>query len=221
MLLQLSGVNKTYGLRTVLKDVSCNISPGTILLLTGNNGSGKSTLLKIMASLIKPTAGTITSTCKAGKIGYLGHATCIYPQLSAIENLKFWASIHQMPIIKKDLKKILERVNLLQFAYERTGTFSRGMAQRLNFARILLLKPQLILLDEPSTGLDGHSITLLHKEILQAKEAGSSIVWVTHNIMQDFPKAEKIIKLNNKKIEYYGTVTDYKYHYLNESIIPC
>ena len=107
-----------------------------------------------MAGLARPTVGTVKRFCEDGGLGYLGHATFIYPGLTALENLAFWSGMHRNLTDKATLSKALARVELAPFAEERAGTFSRGMAQRLNLARILLQSPPLLLLDEPGTGSD-------------------------------------------------------------------
>ena len=135
MLLKLAGIGKLFGARAVLRNISFEVHPGTVTLLVGANGAGKTTLLKIMAGLARPTVGTVERFCEDGGLGYLGHATFIYPGLTALENLAFWSGMHGNPTDKATLSEALARVELAPFAEERAGTFSRGMAQRLNLAR--------------------------------------------------------------------------------------
>ena len=176
MLLKLAGIGKLFGARAVLRNISFEVHPGTVTLLVGANGAGKTTLLKIMAGLARPTVGTVERYCEDGGLGYLGHATFIYPGLTALENLAFWSGMHGNPTDKATLSEALARVELAPFAEERAGTFSRGMAQRLNLARILLQSPPLLLLDEPGTGLDVRSLAILHREIAASRDRGAGIV---------------------------------------------
>lgn len=209
MLLRLAGIGKLFGARAVLKNISLEVEPGTVTLLVGANGAGKTTLLRIMAGLARPTVGTVERFCEDGGLGYLGHATFIYPGLTALENLAFWSGMHGHPTDRPTLSGALDRVELTPFAEERAGTFSRGMAQRLNLARILLQAPQLLLLDEPGTGLDVRSLAILHREIAAAKERGAGVVWITHDVAGDAARADQIIAIENRTIGYHGPARDY------------
>ena len=209
MLLKLDKVAKFYGNRLIIKDVSCTIEPGTVTILAGPNGAGKSTLLKIMAGLSEPTAGEVELTVENDSIGYVGHQTFIYPDLSALENLSFWSSLHGQKNDEETLLAALDRVELKRFAFERAGCFSRGMAQRLNLARVFLLQPSLILLDEPGTGLDVRSMVILHNEIAAAKERGAGLVWISHSVAADLVRADKVLAIRDKKVEYFGEAQGY------------
>lgn len=209
MLLKLDKVAKFYGNRLIIKDVSCTIEPGTVTILAGPNGAGKSTLLKIMAGLSEPTAGEVELTVENDNIGYVGHQTFIYPDLSALENLSFWSSLHGQKNDEETLLAALDRVELKRFAFERAGCFSRGMAQRLNLARVFLLQPSLILLDEPGTGLDVRSMGILHNEIAAAKERGAGLVWISHSVAADLARADKVLAIRDKKVEYFGEAQGY------------
>ena len=205
MLLKLDNIAKFYGSRLVFKEASLELGRGETILLAGSNGAGKTTLLKIMAGLLRPSAGTLSYGLKEDEqIGYLGHQTFIYPALSALENLMFWNKLHALGKGEAEIIALLERVELSQFSHERAGSFSRGMAQRLNLARILLISPALLLLDEPSTGLDTRSRTMLDKEIKAAGERGAGIVWISHSLIEDLPKADKVAILASSRLDFFG-----------------
>lgn len=222
MLLRLKKIAKIYGNRLIFKGISLEIAPGGITLLVGANGAGKSTLLKIMAGLVRPDEGEVLTELAASDIGYLGHQTFIYPHFSARENLAFWAGLY-MP--KKDAKNgthreryaarnaaidgVLARVGLQDFAEEQAGAFSRGMAQRLNLARVLMQRPKLLLLDEPTTGLDARSKAVLDGELLAAAEHGAGIVWISHSLEDDLAKADFLVMLENHALAYAGRARDF------------
>lgn len=208
-MLKLAGIGKLYGARAVLKNISLEVLPATITLLVGANGAGKTTLLRIMAGLARPSAGRVEHSCEDGEIGYLGHATFIYPGLTALENLAFWSGMHGRPADRGTLARALARVELEPFAEERAGAFSRGMAQRLNLARILLQSPKLLLLDEPGTGLDARSLAMLHREIAAAKERGAGVVWISHDVKGDAARADRIVAIENRTIGYCGPADAY------------
>ncbi len=199
-MLRLREVGKRYGPRTVLRDVSLALSPGSVTLLAGANGSGKSTLLRIAAGLARPSSGVVECAPPPGSTGYLGHQTLLYPGLSALENLRFWARLHGMRVADGPLLDCLERMELRPFALDAARGFSRGMAQRLSLARLFLLSPSLILLDEPGTGLDSASQSLLHREIRAARERGAAILWVTHTPDEDRVHADAVALLEKTRL---------------------
>ena len=201
MLLRLENIAKFYGERPVIRGASLELAAGRTLLLTGGNGAGKTTLLKIMAGLIRPDSGRLTLELAEGEqVGYLGHRTCIYPELSGLENLFFWARLHGLKPGRAALLELMERLGLLPFADERAGIYSRGMAQRLNLARVLLVRPALLLLDEPATGLDARSRQTLEEEIARTGKAGAGIVWISHRPEEDAAMADEVALLENGRL---------------------
>lgn len=194
-MLRLAAVCKRYNDRHVLRDLSLAVNPATVTLVAGPNGAGKSTLLRIMARLAPPDSGTVTVTAAPGATGYLGHETMLYPALTALENLAFWSELHQKPADEATLLRALDRVGLAAFADDAAGVFSRGMAQRLSLARLLLLAPTLVLVDEPLTGLDTPSAASVRRALLGMKENGAAVVWVTHTVEDDLAFADHVLLL--------------------------
>lgn len=184
-MLRLDGISKRYGDRLVLRDVCFTAAPKSLTVISGPNGSGKSTLLHVIAGLARADAGLVTYNGPPGGIGYLGHESLAYPQLTALENLTFWASLHAIRHDEATLMSALERVYLAPYADEAAGTFSRGMAQRLSFARLLVFTPALALLDEPMTGLDEASAAIVRTEIAALRDAGAAVIQVTHDVSAD------------------------------------
>ena len=138
------------------------------------------------------------------RLGYLGHATFLYPGLTALENLAFWRTAHGLRLSGAGLSAMLERVGLAAHAHERAGIFSRGMAQRLNLARVLMLEPDLLLLDEPGTGLDAASLALLRREITAARQRGACVALISHDLAGDAPLADRLLFLADRKLAYDG-----------------
>lgn len=205
----LSEVGKKYGSRIIVRGVSLTVRGGEIALLVGANGAGKSTLLKVMCGLARADRGSVTRSCGNDEIAYLGHATFLYNDLTAIENLRFWEGMYGGDTSAERLTAVLEHVGLGPFVHERAGTFSRGMAQRLNLARVLLREPKLLLLDEPATGLDTKSIALLKNEIVKAKERGAAIVWITHTPHEDAAVADTVFEIADKTLAFCGTPAEW------------
>lgn len=199
-LLELRGVTKAFGPRLLFRRIDVALIPGTLSLLAGANGAGKSTLMRIMAGLTRPDAGTVMRRVSDDKLGYMAHATFLYPGLDAEENLMFWARAAGLDQPAERTKKALETVGLSRHAHERAGIFSRGMAQRLNLARLLLAEPSLILLDEPATGLDVSSRRMLMDLMLQERDKGSAVLWISHNTDDDARHADRILTLENRSL---------------------
>ncbi|MDR2695401.1 MAG: ATP-binding cassette domain-containing protein, partial [Deltaproteobacteria bacterium] len=129
-----------------------------------------------------------------------GHATFIYPGLTALENLAFWKDAQGLRLAEAELLALLERVGLERNAHERAGIFSRGMAQRLNLARALLPDPELLLLDEPGTGLDSRAAELLREEIVRAGRRGAGVVWISHDVAADAAYADRVLTLERGRL---------------------
>ena len=199
-LLEVKGVAKVFGPRLLFRRVDAALMPGTLSLLAGANGAGKSTLMRVMAGLTRADAGTVTLNIPEEKLGYMAHATFLYPGLSARENLMFWAKASGLPDAATRVKAALETVGLSRHAEERAGIFSRGMAQRLNLARLILAEPQLILLDEPATGLDTASRRMLLDLRLEARARGAAILWISHDVEEDARHADFVFTLKDRAL---------------------
>jgi len=171
-----------------LRGVSLRIHPGEFVLLRGPNGSGKSTLLRIAATLVRPTAGHTTypgtpdgspATVRA-RIGMVAHSTLLYDDLSAAENLHFFAKLYGLRDSASRLASALDAVGLLDRQNSLVRTFSRGMRQRLSLARALLHAPGMLLLDEPMTGLDQEAREWFEGKLAELHATGCTIVMSTH-----------------------------------------
>lgn len=203
-MLRLSGVAKFYGDRLVFKGLDLEVRPGRALMVVGPNGAGKSTLLRVMAGLAKPSAGKVETSLERREMAYLGHQTFLYAEATALENLRFWTGLYGLNLDEAALEGALDRVGLGKFAQERAGHFSRGMAQRLNLARVFCIAPRLLFLDEPDTGLDEASKAVLHQEIARCRQGGRAVVWVSHHLERDLPKADDVLHLDRGRAAYLG-----------------
>ena len=184
-------VARYFGRRKALTNVTFTCESGEIVGLLGPNGAGKSTLLNILATLLSPSKGTITyGDRKAGdggaeirgSIGMLGHDLFLYPELTARENLTFFAQLYGLPDVPRVVGHALEQSGLAARADDFVSGFSRGMRQRVALERALLHDPRLILLDEPFTGLDQASAAALVSRLRNRQQAGCLIVLATHDL---------------------------------------
>jgi heme ABC exporter ATP-binding subunit CcmA len=184
-------VSRHYGRRRALVRVSLECRSGEVLGLLGPNGAGKSTLLSILATLLAPSSGEIrygsTTAKEAGaelrsRLGFLSHDLHLYPELTARENLQFFARLYGVPDVGACVSSALDRAGLAARADDLVGGFSRGMRQRLALERALLHQPRLVLLDEPFTGLDDASVAALVDRLGGLRAQGRIIVVVTHDL---------------------------------------
>lgn len=203
-LVRLTGVSHFFGSRLIFKGISCQVEAGRIMLVAGPNGAGKSTLLKIMAGLIEPASGVVERHVADRAMAFMGHQTFIYPSMTALANLEFWNALYCRGVDECALMDLLDRVGLKGFALENAGTFSRGMAQRLSLARVLLIEPALVFLDEPATGLDTASQAVLYSELARARMRGAGIVWISHDLERDADRADAVLKLDGRGMTYFG-----------------
>ncbi len=204
VLLELDRVSHFYDQYLVFKDISLKLGPGHVMLLGGPNGAGKTTLINIMTGLIQPAKGRVMSHASHEEVAFLGHHTFIYPGLSALDNLRFWADLYSLSQSQAELEELLELVGIKGFAHENARNFSRGMAQRLSLARVLMLRPRLMFLDEPATGMDVQSRQILRTQIVKAKQRGAALVWVSHFLEEDLDLADTVLYIDNKKAAFLG-----------------
>ncbi|MFQ3648407.1 MAG: heme ABC exporter ATP-binding protein CcmA [Anaerolineae bacterium] len=208
-IIQLEGVRKSYGFAPVLSDLTLAVARGEFVALLGSNGSGKTTLLRLIAGLARPSAGVI----RVGgwlipeeveqvrpHIGMVSHKSLLYPTLTALENLAFFARLYGRPSSPTDLLPLLERVGLKRRAHSLVRTFSRGMLQRLSIARALLNDPSVLLFDEPYTGLDQEASATLDGLLRAAHDEGRTILMTTHHLERVPLLAQRVIVLHRGQI---------------------
>jgi heme exporter protein A len=198
--IEIDGLTRRYGERVALSHVSIALPEGATLAVLGPNGAGKTTLLKVLATLLRPHAGTVRvldaelpgdAWKVRGRVGYLGHEPALYRTLSARENLVFSARLHGLGEARVD--ELLEAVGLARRAHDRIDEFSRGMRQRIAAARAVLHDPPLLLLDEPLSALDPRAVELL--EPLIGRSSGRTRVLVTHDVERGRAEADQVLAL--------------------------
>ena len=174
------GLGRSFGTKRVLRDLDLDVAARDLLVVTGPNGSGKSTLLALCAGLLVPTAGELQVEVDRSRIGYLAHEPLVYRELTALENLDLYGRLYRVPERRERIGMLLERYGLWEARRERVATFSRGMQQRLALCRALLHEPELVLLDEPYSGLDEEGAELLDAE-LAALAGTRTLLLATHD----------------------------------------
>jgi heme exporter protein A len=200
----LSGLRRDYGERIALAGVSAEVAAGESMVVLGPNGAGKTTLLRILATLLRPSGGTVgVLGCELpgeawklrGRIGYLGHEPLLYRDLSGRENLAFQASLHGIggEAATRRIEQLLEAVAMERRADERVAELSAGMRQRLAICRCVLHEPELLLLDEPDSNLDAESRKLARELI--GPGTGRTRVLVTHDPDRYADEADRTLRL--------------------------
>jgi heme exporter protein A len=183
-------VSRVFGRRRALARVSLQVEAGQIVGILGPNGAGKSTLLGILATLLRPTTGRIrygdldasSGAALRARIGVLGHDLFLYPELTARENLEFFAGTYGAASPADASRAALARAGLEDRADDPVSAFSRGMRQRVALERALIHQPRLVLLDEPFTGLDDASASALVRRLHTLRDGGAMVVVATHDL---------------------------------------
>lgn len=210
-MIKIEGLIKQYGLNPVLRGVNLHIQPGEFVTLVGSNGAGKSTLLRIVATLLKPTQGLISiggwslpSQAERVRrhIGLVSHQSLLYNDLTAGENLLFFAKLYQLDAPQDRVAQALRTVGLAARERDPVGTFSRGMLQRLSIARATLHEPDILLLDEPYTGLDQDATRLLDDLLQRESSHGRTILMITHDLLHGLGICDRIVILHKGKISH-------------------
>lgn len=182
----LEKVTKTYGPVRALVNANVQFEPSKVTIVFGPNGSGKSTLLSLAATLARPTLGRVTHNGNTptrdarAHLGWLGHESLCYGDLTGIENLRFAAELHDTN--PDAVERMRERFELGPYVSRPFRTYSRGQRQRVALARALVHSPSLLLLDEPTTGLDHSGVELLRNVVRDEAKRGATVVVVTHDL---------------------------------------
>jgi heme exporter protein A len=211
LIIQVHDLTKSFGPRAALAGVDLAFDAGEFVALVGPNGAGKTTLLRILATLTRPTSGEVRiaglDPVKAGeavrrRVGFLSHRTLLYGDLTAEQNLRFYARMYDLADGPVRIGELLERVGLIGRQHDLVCTFSRGMQQRLAVARAVLHRPQVLLLDEPYTGLDPDAAQVLTDLLAELAGAGCTVLWTTHNLDRGLASGGRMIVLAQGRVVY-------------------
>jgi heme exporter protein A len=199
------GASRLHGSTLALRGVSTHFDPGTISLIEGPNGSGKSTLMGLLSTASRPTSGRIlwepygdSAERARPHVGWLGHEALVYPDLSGRENLAWVAQLHGLPPSVVD--EVAARIGLGSFALRPVRTMSRGQRQRIAIARALLHRPSLLLLDEPTTGLDRDGVALLLRLVREERDRGAIVVLIAHDPGLGRELGARVLQMNHGRL---------------------
>jgi len=213
--LELRNVSKFFGDLAALAGANLRVGPGETVLLYGPNGAGKTTLLRLLATLARPSEGEVlfngedVHRCPAAAktaVGFVSHATFLYGDLTARENLRFFGTLFTLPRLEQRVADSLELFQLRDRADTPVRKLSRGMQQRVSLARALLHEPRFLLLDEPFTGLDTASLDTLENHLRHLPAQGKAVVFSTHDFERGAALAGRVVALEGGRIRYDGPV---------------
>jgi heme exporter protein A len=217
-MIEIRGLIKAFGSRAVLKGVDLDVAPGEFLTLVGPNGAGKTTLMNVVSTLGKPTGGRVRvagydladgAPEARRQIGLVSHKTLLYDDLSAEENLRFYARMYDVPDANTRAETMLRQVGLWGRQRDPVRTFSRGMQQRLAIARALLHDPPVLLLDEPDTGLDQHAAAMLGDLLRQAGAMRRrTVLMTTHNLERGLELGDRVAILAGGRIAFQAAKSE-------------
>ncbi len=182
---------KRFGLKTVLRGLDFEVQPGEFVALLGPNGAGKTTFLRILASLSRPSLGEVKvagfrlphqAAAVRARLGVVSHMPLLYGDLTADENLRFYARMYNIPDERLRITEVLEMVGLESRRRDLVRTFSRGMQQRLAIGRAVLHNPDVMLFDEPYTGLDQDASSMLDEVLQSVAAKGRTVVMTSHDL---------------------------------------
>jgi heme exporter protein A len=209
-LLTFQGVTRAYGRLRALEGVDGTLGSSETVVLFGPNGAGKTTLLRIAATLLTPTRGRLlfrgeplgrrSRAAYRHRIGLVGHATFLYDELSAEENLMLHARLRSLESPARRVTELLERVGLRERRHDRVSGFSRGMQQRLSLARALVAEPEILILDEPFSGLDEPGTEVLVRLLSERRREGHGTLLCTHDLPLGVALADRYILLDRGRV---------------------
>ncbi|RME87883.1 MAG: heme ABC exporter ATP-binding protein CcmA [Anaerolineae bacterium] len=190
-MIEVNKLVKRFGLKTVLRGIDFRVERGEFVALLGPNGAGKTTFLRILASLSRPSMGEVRiagyrlpsqASAVRRRLGVVSHQPLLYGDLSAEENLRFYGRMYALDNLDRRIDEVLEMVGLAARRRDLVRTFSRGMQQRLAIGRAVLHDPDVLLLDEPHTGLDQDACAMLDHVLRDVASRGRTVVMTSHDL---------------------------------------
>ncbi len=210
------GLTRRFAGLTALHNVDVTVSAGEAVALLGPNGAGKTTFLRILATLLRPSSGALSlfghpvgdgGARARRRIGFLSHQSFLYPDLTPLENLHFYGRMFRVPALAQRVPALLAQVGLVGWAHRPVRTLSRGLEQRCALARALLHAPELLLLDEPFTGLDVDGAGTLSDILRQTHAAGTTLLMTTHELHRAVEICQRAVILVHGRVVWNAGIT--------------
>lgn len=229
-MVEVIGLSKQFKSVKAVDDISFKVSEGEIVGLLGENGAGKTTTLRMLATMLKPTSGTVRinnydvvndAHMVRGEIGILfGGEVGLYDRLTARENIKYFAQLNGVSNQKAEeqINKLVKAFNMQEYIDRRVGKFSRGMKQKVAIARSIVHDPKIMLFDEPTAGLDISASKIIHDFILHCKEENKAIVFSSHMMNEVEKLCDRVVIINKGKIVEDGKIDKLKEKYNDQDM---
>jgi len=218
-------VSKSYGDFRAVDDLSFEVFRGQIFAMLGPNGAGKSTTIRMILDIIKPDTGTITILGGAlndqtkDRLGYLPEERGLYRNVKVVEMLAYLGTLKGLSNRDAQKRALLEELDLAERAKSKVSELSKGNQQKVQFAATMLHEPDVLILDEPTTGLDPVNTLVIKDLIVRMKERGSAVIMSTHQMWQVEEMADRLVMINKGKQALYGTVDEVRQQYALHAII--
>ncbi|WP_025028651.1 ABC transporter ATP-binding protein [Caldalkalibacillus mannanilyticus] len=214
-MITIENVTKSYGKKKILRNVTLTIDKGEVYGLLGPNGAGKSTLLSILSTLTQPTSGTVSiQGYHLGKqnkqvreiIGYVPQDLALWEKMTVQENMRFWSKFGKKSVADKRLLDLCKAVQLEEKWTEKVSKLSGGMKRKLNIAVALIHDPDVLLMDEPTVGIDFQSKFEINQYIKQLTKQGKTIVYTTHDMNEIMYLCDRIGVLKEGRLSFSGSI---------------
>lgn len=226
---QKAELQTTAGSLAAVNDVSFTCQPGRIFSLLGPNGAGKTTTLRMIATLLRPTSGTIRvngldvaadATAVRREIGFLTGSTNLYDRLTPAETVKYFADLYGLPdaVFKERKEKLFTQLGIHDFVNKRVGQLSTGMKQRVSIARTMIHDPAVVIFDEPTSGLDVISAGGIIDLIRDCKAAGKTVIFSSHIMSEVDLLCDELAIINKGRLVYNNTMDDFRNVSGNDSL---
>ena len=224
--IQVEGVSKTFGDRTVVRDLSFEVEQGEVFGLVGPNGAGKTTTIRMLLDIIRPDQGSLRLLGQAmgeelkARIGYLPEERGLYRGLKVIETLRYLANLKGMDSGTAESRAaiLLDRLGMLAHKEKKVSELSRGMGQLIQFAATILHEPELVILDEPFAGLDPVNVRLLKDLLMKLSREGATVVFSTHQMDQVEELCDRVLMINHGRAVLYGRLRDIKRRFRSNAV---
>lgn len=226
-IIKVSHITKSFADKVAVDDISFSVDRGEIFGLIGPNGAGKSSTIRMIMNIIKPDIGNVSilgenlSEASKDKIGYLPEERGLYKKLSVMDSIIYLASLKDMSKHSAEMKanQLLEQTGMLPQKNKKIEELSKGMGQIIQFIVTIIHDPELVVLDEPFSGLDPANAELLKRMIIDLRNQGKAIMMSTHRMDEVEELCDRLLMIDEGKAVLYGTLKDIKSKYRNNSII--
>lgn len=222
--IETDGLTKLYGSQVVVNNINLKVKAGTIFGFLGKNGAGKTTFINLLTGLSRPTSGgfkllgqeNINGNKIKKKIGVLPDYSEFYDDLTAMEHLKYFSRILGVSLSREEMYEILKSVELEKAAYTKVGKYSFGMKKKLGIAQSLINNPDLIFLDEPTSGVDANAVLTIQSLIRSLAKKGKTIFLTSHNLVEVEKLCDEISIMDKGTIKFQGNMNELRNKYQNK-----